>query len=103
MYNLLRAFHVKLRLARRIGRMKRDQLNAHQVVTRRNARRHREVGPPLVGDHVVDAPYAVVQTVFGHLEPFQAGSSGGGCVVNLCEVYRNRSFFKFYFSTYRLT
>lgn len=90
--NSLCAFHVELSLARCIGRVKRDQLDTHQVVARRNARWHREVVPPLVGDHGVDGPLAVVQTLLGYLEPFQACGPGGRCVVHLGEVNGDGAF-----------
>ena len=74
--------------------MKGDELDSEDVVAGRNARRHVEVAPSTVLDHVVDAPRisSYIEIVLSHLEEFQIGSdlSRSG-VVNLGKPCRDRA------------
>lgn len=67
----LGARRVELRLARLAGGVKRQKLDAQQVLARRDALRQVEVDPAVVLDHVVDAPLAGagVEGVLPDLEP----------------------------------
>ena len=43
--------------------MKGKEFGAHQVIARSNTRRHGEVRPATISDHIVDAPFTAVEAV----------------------------------------
>lgn len=82
----LGAANVKLRAGLRAGIVQRNELGTHEVLARSDTGRHVEVGPAVVGDQVIDGPFAVAEAGFGDLEPLEPGGAGGGGVVDLGEV-----------------
>lgn len=64
--------------------MQRNNLRAQKVLSRCDATRHREIDPPAIADHAVDAPGpGAVESVFEDFEPFLAGGGCRGCVIYL--------------------
>jgi hypothetical protein len=54
-----------------------DDFRAQEILTGRDTRWHREIDPPAVTNHAVDAPSPrAIESVFEDLEPLL---SGGGC------------------------
>jgi len=57
--------------------MKGNQLNSEEVVSWRNARRHREGNLSLVGNHTFNSPFAIRgQTILPNFEPLETGGVG---------------------------
>lgn len=66
--------------------MESNKLNAHQIVTGRNARWHGEVMPSAIRDHGVNRPFAAAQTVVSNFEPLKSTRASRGRIVDLGKI-----------------
>jgi hypothetical protein len=83
--------HIELCTTLRTGAVQRDELNAHEVLSRSNACRHREVMPASVRNHGVDSPLAIGKAIVGDFEPLKASRASGGGVVHFRQPVRDWS------------